>query len=207
MTDLGKTLSVFQVTLLFRLETGVHFVVSKLGFIGQCCPRQLIVEAVVSTVAVLPIELDYHIWVELIGILQSTFTSRRALALPHPPAPIVAPPVPPVAPADPLTAIPLMPPTVPTASFQLNPNLGAFMAQVVTAAITAKPRDLHHKVECIKFDKGCFECGAPGRLKRNCPLLLAKDNVSEQGSIAPESVQIGTTAPRGRSIIDAGSSK
>ncbi|KAF2294415.1 hypothetical protein GH714_011131 [Hevea brasiliensis] len=269
---------------------------------------------------------------------------------PHPPVPTIAPPVPPtVAPPIPLVAPPIPPTTppvppvvttlilsiVPTIPFQLNPDLGAFVAQVVTTAVTAKPRDpwevvertrclgaydfdssldadaakkwlgmiikglhveirasmtwlrannfrelveatlnvekvkqeekeyeqklskkhgqgsskafgrdqlrkevvhfslgrslvavgdsfglnqkkrshpqcvacgKHHEGECRKFDIGCFECGDPGHLKRNCPLLIAKNSVFGQGSIAPGSVQIGTTPPRGRSTTDTGSS-
>ncbi|KAF2294417.1 hypothetical protein GH714_011233 [Hevea brasiliensis] len=74
------------------------------------------------------------------GIVSGAYV---ALAPPHPLAPIVAPPIPPIAsPPIPLVAPPvpptvrlvplvvttLIPPTVPAVPFQLNPNLGAFIA-------------------------------------------------------------------------------
>ncbi|KAJ9173409.1 hypothetical protein P3X46_016547 [Hevea brasiliensis] len=66
-------------------------------------------------------------------------------AAPPPPVPLVAtvalpvPPAgaPPIAPTD----APPIPPEALAISFQLNTDLGAFVAQVVTAAVTAKPKD------------------------------------------------------------------
>ncbi|KAG8639093.1 uncharacterized protein LOC122721184 [Manihot esculenta] len=59
-------------------------------------------------------------------------------AYPTTPSPSSAPAVaPPVAPAVP----PFVPPVAPAHPFQINADLGAFVAQVVTAAVTAKPRD------------------------------------------------------------------
>ncbi|KAG8651675.1 hypothetical protein MANES_06G012225v8 [Manihot esculenta] len=61
--------------------------------------------------------------------------SRTYPAAPSfPSAPAVAPPVASAAP-------PLVPPVAPVNPFQINADLGAFVAQVVTAAVTAKPRD------------------------------------------------------------------
>ncbi|KAJ9175146.1 hypothetical protein P3X46_013727 [Hevea brasiliensis] len=84
---------------------------------------------------------------------------------PHPPVPTIAPPVPPtVAPPIPLVAPPI-PPTappvppvvttlilsiVPTIPFQMNPDLGAFVAQVVTIAVIAKHRDLWEVVKLAR---------------------------------------------------------
>ncbi|KAF2307531.1 hypothetical protein GH714_029495 [Hevea brasiliensis] len=55
--------------------------------------------------------------------------------------PIVTPYVPPITPPVPLVVTPLIPPTVPVVPFQLNPDLGAFVTQVVTIAVTAKTSD------------------------------------------------------------------
>ncbi|KAF2319819.1 hypothetical protein GH714_019390 [Hevea brasiliensis] len=68
--------------------------------------------------------------------------STAAPSPPVPPVATVAPPVtpvgtPPIAPTD-APPIPLEAPAIP---FQLNIDLGAFVAQIVTAAVTAKPKD------------------------------------------------------------------
>ncbi|KAF2317309.1 hypothetical protein GH714_020009 [Hevea brasiliensis] len=124
---------------------------------------ELVVEAMVPTVVVLLVELDYRMLANLTRILQSHLNLQKrwqimmscmradkqgdfashgivsgayvAPAQSHPlaptvapPIPIVAPPIPPVAPLVPPIAIPLIPPIVLAAPFQLNPDLGAFMA-------------------------------------------------------------------------------
>ncbi|KAG8651807.1 hypothetical protein MANES_06G025101v8 [Manihot esculenta] len=43
----------------------------------------------------------------------------------------------------------------------------------------------YHVGECRKFDKCCFECGSSGHFKKDCTLLISKDNGSQQGSVAP----------------------
>ncbi|KAF2308029.1 hypothetical protein GH714_034582 [Hevea brasiliensis] len=64
--------------------------------------------------------------------------------LSHPPAPTIAPPVPPL-------ATPFIPPIVPTASFQLNPDLGAFVAQVVTAVGSLTVREYVDQFEDLYY--------------------------------------------------------
>ncbi|XP_043815352.1 uncharacterized protein LOC122724452 [Manihot esculenta] len=55
----------------------------------------------------------------------------------------------------------------------------------------------HHAGECRKFDRGCFECGSSGYFKRDCPLLIARDSGSQQGSVAPQNLRYGVTPSQG----------
>ncbi|KAF2322073.1 hypothetical protein GH714_006257 [Hevea brasiliensis] len=134
-----------------------------------------------------------------------------------PPVPAVAPLVPPTAPSVPLTAAPLIQPKVSTTPFQLSLDLGAFMAQMglhveIRASMTwfkgSNFRELVEaalNIEKVKQEEKEYEQKIR-HLKRNYPLIVAKYSASGEGSIAPGSVQIGTTPPRGRYITDAGSS-
>ncbi|KAF2305880.1 hypothetical protein GH714_008557 [Hevea brasiliensis] len=170
-------------------------------------------------------------------------------------------------------APPLLVPLVATVALPVPPaDLGAFMAQVVTTTITAKPKDpwevlvrarrlgaydfedrmdnihgllqgkadswfagIHPKIgadltwdrfviefhqenliesykkeskmpsssyfkvvsykyhdgKCRRFDRGCFESGAPRHFKRDCPLLVTKDSGSGYGSVTPQNPHIG----------------
>ncbi|KAG8644804.1 hypothetical protein MANES_10G004214v8 [Manihot esculenta] len=55
----------------------------------------------------------------------------------------------------------------------------------------------YHAGECRKFDRGCFECGSSGHFKRDCPLLIARDSGSQQGSVAPQNLRYGVTPSQG----------
>ncbi|KAF2303134.1 hypothetical protein GH714_014062 [Hevea brasiliensis] len=65
----------------------------------------------------------------------------------------------------------------------------------------------YHDGECRRFDRGCFERGAPGHFKRDCPLLVTKDSGSGYGSVTPQNPQIGTAPTRGKPITRPSESK
>ncbi|KAG8637945.1 hypothetical protein MANES_15G176252v8 [Manihot esculenta] len=57
-----------------------------------------------------------------------------------------------------------------------------------------------------KFDKGSFECRSSGHFKKDCPLLIARDSGSQQGSVAPQNLKYGMTPLQGVPTAQVGSS-
>ncbi|KAG8651668.1 hypothetical protein MANES_06G011625v8 [Manihot esculenta] len=64
----------------------------------------------------------------------------------------------------------------------------------------------YHAGECRKFDRGCFECGSSGHFKKDCPLLIAKDSGSQQGSVASQNLKYGMTPSQGVPTAQVGPS-
>ncbi|XP_043805308.1 uncharacterized protein LOC110608243 [Manihot esculenta] len=64
----------------------------------------------------------------------------------------------------------------------------------------------YHARECRKFDKGCFECVSSGHFKKDCPLLIARDSGSQQGSVTPQNLRYGMTPSQGVPTAQVGPS-
>ncbi|XP_043813425.1 uncharacterized protein LOC122721247 [Manihot esculenta] len=64
----------------------------------------------------------------------------------------------------------------------------------------------YHAEECRKFDRGCFECGSSEHFKKDCPLLIARDSGSQQGSVAPQNLKYGMTPSQGVPTAQVGPS-